>query len=594
MSTVMIVDEQPVTRHALRLLLEAEGHAVVAEVGNGAEAVALARQHRPDLMIVELSVPGLGGLDIIQRLSKQAPDVKVLVLTAQSPEYFAARCLEAGAAGFVSKQDDLRQLSLAVRALLNGNTYFPRDITHAAQKSEGEAGALKELSGRELTVLQMLAQGMGNTAIGTQLLLSEKTVATYKSRMMHKLHASSFLELIDIARRNGLVKPVVSADEPSASPMLDEVQQHELELLRKVIDAMPGTVAVRDVEGRLVMCNRHYLDEFDVKLEEAIGRKLHETNAMAGENTRFFHERMIAAIKRGEPYCNDVVFNVKGVQRLLRHWEQPYRDRNGEVVGLICGNLDITDQDTALLDLQRLNMQLEVASQEKLAFLSSVTTEMSGPLNSITAMLELARNQVDRQKQDEALAVAHSAAKSLQRTFDDFRSFLRLEAGNHPLNPEPLNIEELLREKVADYTAVAQGKGLLLELDTTGSRHPNVWVDRDAFSRIAESLVANSLKFTDVGDVSVELTAGGRAKGLTEVTLSVRDSGIGIPLADQKQVFELFKQGLDSQMIRRGGSGAGLAICKRLVDLLGGSMELESSPGEGTCVTVRLMLPAVR
>ncbi|MOA07920.1 Signal transduction histidine-protein kinase BarA [compost metagenome] len=106
--------------------------------------------------------------------------------------------------------------------------------------------------------------------------------------------------------------------------------------------------------------------------------------------------------------------------------------------------------------------------------------------------------------------------------------------------------------------------------------------------------MANSLKFTDVGDVSVELTAGGRAKGLTEVTLSVRDSGIGIPLADQKQVFELFKQGLDSQMIRRGGSGAGLAICKRLVDLLGGSMELESSPGEGTCVTVRLMLPAVR
>ncbi|MNN18284.1 Virulence sensor protein BvgS precursor [compost metagenome] len=315
---------------------------------------------------------------------------------------------------------------------------------------------------------------------------------------------------------------------------------------------------------------------------------------MAGENTRFFHEGMIAAIKRGEPYCNDVVFNVKGVQRLLRHWGQPYRDRNGEVVGLICGNLDITDQDTALLDLQRLNMQLEVASQEKLAFLSSVTTEMSGPLNSITAMLELARNQVDRQKQDEALAVAHSAAKSLQRTFDDFRSFLRLEAGNHPLNPEPLNIEELLREKVADFTAVAQGKGLLLELDTSGSRHPNVWVDRDAFSRIAESLVANSLKFTDVGNVSVELVAGGRAKGLTEVTLSVRDSGIGIPLADQKQVFELFKQGLDSQMIRRGGSGAGLAICKRLVDLLGGSMELESSPGEGTCVTVRLMLPAVR
>ncbi|MBO3274056.1 ATP-binding protein [Pseudomonas schmalbachii] len=594
MSTVMIVDEQPVTRHALRLLMDAEGHAVVAEVGNGTEALALARQRRPDLMIVELSVPGLGGLDIIQRLSKQAPDVKVLVLTAQSPEYFAARCLEAGAAGFVSKQDDLRQLSLAVRALLNGNTYFPRDITHPVSGIEGEAGALKELSGRELTVLQMLAQGMGNTAIGAQLLLSEKTVATYKSRMMHKLHAHSPLELIDIARRNGLVKPVGGTEESHASPMLDEVQQHELELLHNVIDAMPGTVAVRDTEGRMVMCNRQYLEEFDVRLEDVIGRKIHETDVFDGENTRFFHDGMVAAIKRGEPYCEDVVFNIKGSRRLLRHWGQPYRDSSGEVVGLICGNLDITDQDMALLDLQKLNRSLEEASREKLAFLSSVTAEMSGPLNSIAAMLELARNQADRQKQDEVLAVADAAAKSLQKTLDDFRSFLRLEAGSHPLNPESLNIETLLREKVADYAAIAEGKGLQLELNTLGARHPDVWVDRDAFRRIAESLLANALKFTDVGKVLVELKAGGRGKGLTEVVLSVRDSGIGIPLAEQKQVFELFRQGTDSQRIRRGGSGTGLAICKRLVDLLGGSMELESSPGEGTCMTVRLMLPAVR
>ncbi|MCY1405918.1 putative transcriptional regulator [compost metagenome] len=140
MKTVMIVDEQPVTRHALRLLMEAEGLVVVAETGNGTEALALARQHSPNLLILELSVSGLGGLEIIRRLTKSNPDVKVLVLTAQNPGYFAMRCKEAGGMGFVSKQEDLRQVNLAVKALLHGNTFFPRRVRTTSKFAVAGAG----------------------------------------------------------------------------------------------------------------------------------------------------------------------------------------------------------------------------------------------------------------------------------------------------------------------------------------------------------------------------------------------------------------------------------------------------------------------
>ncbi|MNM77633.1 Virulence sensor protein BvgS precursor [compost metagenome] len=597
MKTVMIVDEQPVTRHALRLLMEAEGLAVVAETGNGTEALALARQHSPNLLILELSVSGLGGLEIIRRLTKSNPDVKVLVLTAQNPGYFAMRCKEAGGMGFVSKQEDLRQVNLAVKALLHGNTYFPHNIGYVEGSAFGNdriGGELKKLSDRELTVLEMLAKGMSNSVISERLLLSEKTISTYKSRMMQKLHANSFLELIDTARHAGLVTDVESTDAGATPPGLDEARQHELELLREAIDTMPNTISVWDLDGRMIMCNKQYLETFGVEPGAVIGRFIYETNFTVGEDTHWIHERLVASIRQGKAYTTDIVLNIKGQQRILRHWGRPYRDTRGSLIGLICGSTDITDRSTTLIDLEESNLQLEMANREKVSFISSVTTEMCGPLNTVTAMLDLAQRQVDPLRQREAIAVAKGAAHSLQTLFDDFQSFLRLEEGNHSLRPEPLNLDLLLRQIMNGYRSVAQERGLQLGLDTTAAQQPDVWIDPGVFCRVVDSLVSNAVKFTDQGRVDVTLGTEGRGSGLVEVTLTVKDSGIGIPLADQHRMFEMFVQGTDNQLIRRGGSGAGLALCKRLVDLMNGSLELESQPGQGTRVTVKMMLPAIR
>ncbi|HEF4761896.1 TPA: response regulator [Pseudomonas putida] len=597
MSTVLIVDEQPVARHALRLLLEAEGHVVIGAVGNGAEGVALARQHHPDLMTLELSVPGLGGLEVIQRLVKQAPTVKILVVTAQSTEYFSARCIEAGAFGFISKQDDIRQLILAVNALLDGRTYFPREQARSVVNPAvniGEESAIKSLSARELTVLEMLTRGLSNNAISEQLMLSNKTISTYKTRLMQKLQAGSPLELLDIARRYGLSETSGFKAEPTQLPILDRTHQGELDLLRGMINAIPHAVNVRDAEGRLIMCNQYFLTQFDVSLEDVLGHRIDESDFLNSVDSHMVHQQFLAAIKSGLPYNVDVLIDVNGQQRVLRHWGHPYRDSSGVIVALICGNVDITDREEIIHDVRDANVKLKQSSMMEKKFISSITGEIKLPLQDLNAMLELVPNLSDPGKQEEALAVARAAARNIQSLLSDFESYLQLEAGSYPFVSTAVNVKELLELHVEKYRDAAVDRHLALELDLSSARHNNVWVDAHVFGRIVDVLLSNALKFTDNGTIGVHLYSSGRGLGLVDVKLRISDSGIGIPIEEQKRVFNAFTQGGHSRRIRRSGSGMGLALCKRMVEQMNGTVLLESREGKGTDISVNLQLAAVR
>lgn len=206
MSKVLIVDDHPAIRLAVRLLFERDGFTIVGEADNGAEALQVARKKSPDLAILDIGIPKIDGLEVIARLKSLKLDTKVLVLTRQNPAQFAPRCLQAGAMGFVSKGKPL-ELLLAAKAVLAGYIHFPTGALRSInqQSRDNEARMLESLSDREMTVLQYLANGNTNKAIAQQLFLSEKTVSTYKSRIMLKLNAHSLAGLIDFARRHELI-----------------------------------------------------------------------------------------------------------------------------------------------------------------------------------------------------------------------------------------------------------------------------------------------------------------------------------------------------------------------------------------------------
>lgn len=208
MSTVFIVDDHPVIRLAIRMLLEHEGYEIVGETDNGVDAMQMIRECVPDLIILDISIPKLDGLEVLARFSAMNSNLKTLALTAQSPALFAMRCMQSGAAGYVCKQEDLSELVSAIKAVFSGYNYFPSQAL-CPEKNEGdlfsEIELFKQVNDRELMVLKLFAQGKTNKEIAAGMFLSNKTVSTYKKRLMQKLRANSLVDLIELAKRNALV-----------------------------------------------------------------------------------------------------------------------------------------------------------------------------------------------------------------------------------------------------------------------------------------------------------------------------------------------------------------------------------------------------
>jgi len=207
MNSVFIIDDHPVIRLAIRMLLEHEGYKVVGETDNGCDAIQMVRECLPDLIILDISIPKLDGLEVLCRFNAMSTPMKTLILTAQSPTLFATRCMRSGADGYVCKEGDLSELLSAIRAVLSGYNYFPSQALNGNNETgcSEELELFKVVNDRELMVLQLFAQGRTNKEIAKGMFLSNKTVSTYKKRLMQKLKAKSLVELIEMAKRNALV-----------------------------------------------------------------------------------------------------------------------------------------------------------------------------------------------------------------------------------------------------------------------------------------------------------------------------------------------------------------------------------------------------
>ncbi|KAF0865525.1 response regulator transcription factor [Pseudomonas sp. LD120] len=208
MGSVLIIDDHPVIRMAVRILLEHEGYKIVGETDNGVDALQMVRECEPDLVILDICIPKLDGLELLERFNGMPKPFRTLILTAQSAALFANRCMRAGASGYVCKQEDLSELLSAIKAIYSGYNYFPSQALQAGKSGFSltlELEQLNSLNDRELMVLQLFALGQTNKEIATGMFLSHKTVSTYKKRIMQKLAANSMNDLVDMAKRNELI-----------------------------------------------------------------------------------------------------------------------------------------------------------------------------------------------------------------------------------------------------------------------------------------------------------------------------------------------------------------------------------------------------
>ncbi|MBP7690602.1 MAG: response regulator transcription factor [Anaerolineales bacterium] len=210
---LLLADDHAVLRSGLRLLLDAQPDLrVVGEAGDGAEALHLASQLQPDLILLDLTMPGLSGLEALPALRKAAPGARVLILTMHDDEGYLRQALRAGAAGYVLKKAADAELISAVRAVLRGEVYVHPALTKAllegllpAVETHSPANPWTTLSEREQRVLCLVARGHTAAEIAAHLALSPKTVETYRSRGMEKLGLRSRAALVQFALAHGLL-----------------------------------------------------------------------------------------------------------------------------------------------------------------------------------------------------------------------------------------------------------------------------------------------------------------------------------------------------------------------------------------------------
>ena len=211
MIRILLVDDHALFRSGMRSILdEMEGMEVVSEAESGEEAVDSVRKSAPDVILMDVNMEGIGGIEATRRVLRVAPDVKVIALTALDDMPFPNQLLDAGAVGYVTKGCPADELAVAIRKVVQGDHYICQEVAQRLSLStlvnKGESTPLGKLSPREMQVMLMITQGKTTQDISDSLFLSPKTISTYRARLFEKLDIHNDVELTHFALRHGLIE----------------------------------------------------------------------------------------------------------------------------------------------------------------------------------------------------------------------------------------------------------------------------------------------------------------------------------------------------------------------------------------------------
>ncbi|HET9653608.1 MAG TPA: ATP-binding protein, partial [Usitatibacter sp.] len=287
------------------------------------------------------------------------------------------------------------------------------------------------------------------------------------------------------------------------------------------------------------------------------------------------HDRTLA------PMVFDYRARVNGGLRWIRSTSAPRREPDGSV--LWSGHWDdVTSQRELEAELLRSKEAADAANRAKSTFLATMSHEIRTPMNGVLGMLELMSFTNLDNEQRTTLSVVRESARSLLRIIDDILDFSKIEAGKMELRSEPTSVADIVERVWNIYSGAASSKGLLLTRSCDMRISPIVMADPVRLQQVLANFVSNAIKFTHRGEVAIVTELLERKDGRDVVLFCVEDTGIGLAPEQKARLFQPFVQGGEDTGTRYGGTGLGLSICRRLAELMGGTIDLESEPGRGT------------
>ncbi|SNS21850.1 transporter substrate-binding domain-containing protein [Pseudomonas segetis] len=515
---------------------------------------------------------------LIPFLREQYPNLK-LVEATDTPDAFAM--VAAGEADFTIQPLFVARYYLArfYQKQLHISMTLTKPLSAASFALRRGDRQLQEIINSALVEISPDEYGALINRWRSRVVLSPPSWRNYKPLIYQAITAAVIVLMIFLGW-NFYLRNQIRKRKAAERELSEQIQFMEL-----LINGTPHPIYVRDLDMSVRICNDSYLQALGASREDVIGHA--DLRHFSPEDAQAIMRDHHQVITEREPVIVDRKITLNGEPRVIYHWKLPYVDRKGVVRGIIGGWVDISDRRALIEQLRAAKDQADKANRTKTTFLATMSHEIRTPLNAVIGMLELALKRETNAPADHAsLEVAYNSARGLLELIGDILDVAHIESGHLSIHPERADLRQIAEGVVRVFEGLARQKSLELRLELEGALDEQVLLDPLRFRQVLSNLVSNAIKFTARGHVLLKLVGTALDDDYLQLRVEVSDTGIGISPKNQKTLFQPFVQVHETS----GGSGLGLMICRNLVEMMGGSLELESQEGMGTCVSVSLKL----
>jgi len=595
-----------------------------------------------DIVLLDLMLPDSSGIEMVRKVRQANPDIPIVVLTEPDNEEAGVSAIENKATDYLVKSQSLekllvRKILLALKGqkkktlMLDTNFRLQeasQELYTAKQELEKKSNDLsktndlfvereallrkkmeEDLRVSERNLRKVILTSPDGTVIldrdGIVQFVNPAAESLFGRRAEGLLGESFGLPLskgeaieVDIVHCGEMPEiaemRIVETEWNGQSAYL--VQLHDITELRlatgriehavkewqMTFGSITDMISIHDKNGKITQVNKAFADTFGKEPEELIGKTCYEV-LHATEQPHPNCPRLLT-LKTQEPAKLECFEPRLGIYADVSTF--PIHDKNGEVSNCVHIVKNITDHKLAQETLEKANERLKEYSQLKDDFVATVSHELRTPLAIIIGAIRLVLDEIPGEivpEQRDILATAMENTKRLSKIVDSLLTISKIESGRLDLQISVTDICELVKDTISDYQSIAQEKGIRLDCKVSQT-NVDISLDPDKARQILTNLISNSLKFTPEGGW-IEVAC---AEQDGRVVVTVQDSGVGIARDDMPKLFDKFTQFGRTNGPGERGTGLGLAITKKLVEMHGGTIEVESEVGQGTTFTISL------